>query len=110
MATFYGQGGLIPTSEDERMFFPDLKMKYVDALTSFFEEGTRRGYIRRGLPLRSLAGSLIVLISHWHSPEGLLLNGECDSLPEFVETVMFDGILSEEGRKNVHRLHEENEK
>lgn len=110
MATFYGPAGLIPTTEDERLFFPDLKKKYVEALTAFFEEGTRLGYLRPGLPLRSLAAALIVLISYWHSPEGLLAGGECESLPEFVETVMFDGILSEEGRQNAHRLYEETEK
>jgi len=102
---FYGPRGMLATHEDEQMVFPELRQRYVDALTRFFQEGTERGYLRPGLPIRSLALSLVVLIAEWGRPGAFLDSGEVKSLPEFVETVLFDGILSDRGRRNVHRLH-----
>ena len=105
LEVFNGPGGLISSNEEEQLFFPDLKKRYILALSAFLEEGASRGYLREDLPIRTLAGSFMVLISEWAKPENLLMDGELKSMPDFVEQVLFNGILSEEGRRNVYRLH-----
>ena len=104
MDTFFGPGGLIPSDEDEELFFPDLKNLYMEAIHRFLQEGTRLGFLRSGLPLKSLAGVLVTLISEWHRDSSLMKGGECLLLPEFVEQVILGGILAPRGRRNLHRL------
>lgn len=103
---FYGPAGLISSGEDQNIFFPELKKRYVEALTRFFREGIEKGLLRANLPVRSLSEVLIVLIASWGQSGSTLMEGEVDSLPEFVQKVMFTGMLSDEGRRQSVRLTE----
>lgn len=104
VAIFYGPEGLISSGEDLNLFFSELKPRYVEALTCFFGEGVRKGLLRNDLPIRSLSEVMVTLIVVWGRRDSTLMEGEVKSLSEFVETVMFTGILSEEGRRQSHRL------
>ena len=101
---FYGAQGLISSREDQEFLFPDLKSAYVKTLTHFFEEGVRIGLLRKNLPVRSLSEVLMALIAAWGETGSTLVEGEVKSIPEFVETVMFAGMLSDEGRRQSGRL------
>jgi AcrR family transcriptional regulator len=104
MAVFYGPGGLTNTGEEERYVIPEVRSRLVEALSHFFDEGRNRGFIRKDLPVLSLSLVLVTLISDWGMRDSCLGEGEVDTLPEFVERVMFDGILSEEGRKRAPEI------
>ena len=101
---FYGSEGLISPGEDKEYFFPEIKSAYVANLTRFFKEGVRIGLLRKDLPVRSLSEVFMALISAWGETGSTLMEGEVKSLPEFVETVMFAGMLSGEGRRQSGRL------
>lgn len=101
---FYGPGGLISSGEDEDLFFPELKGKYVEALTRFFNDGKVIGLIRNDLPIRSLSEALMALLKAWGQRGSTLNDGEVKSLPEFVEKVLFTGILTDEGRRQSVRI------
>jgi hypothetical protein len=101
---FYGPGGLITAGEDQIEFFPEIKTRYVVALTRFFREGADKGFLRKDLPIRTLSEVLLVLIASWGQKDSTLALGEVKSLPEFVQTVLFTGILSDEGRLQSGRL------
>ncbi len=100
----YGPEGMILSGEDQEFFFSELKSRYVEAFTCFFGEGIRKGLLRKDLPIRSLSEVMVTLIVVWGRRDSTLMEGEVKSLSEFVETVMFTGILSEEGRRQSHRL------
>lgn len=100
----YGSDGLITSGEESRIFFPELKSRYVRALTRFFDEGVSKGYLRSDLPVRSLAEVLVVLVVKWGDRDSTLSQGEVKSLPEFVEKVMFAGMLTETGLKDSLRI------
>jgi AcrR family transcriptional regulator len=104
VSVFYGTEGIISSGEDESLFFPELKSGYVDALTKFFGEGKRIGLLRKDLPVRSLSEVLMSLLKAWGQRGSTLMNGEVQSLPEFVERVLFTGILTDEGRRQSARL------
>ena len=101
---FYGPDGLISSGEDQELFFPELKSLYVEALARFFGEGVGNGLLRKDLPIRSLSEVMMTLITAWGERGSTLMEGEVKSLPEFVETVMFTGILSDEGLRQSQRL------
>ena len=102
---FYGPEGLISSGEEHDYFFPELKKSYVMNLTRFFEEGVQNGLLRKNLPVRSLSEVMMSLITAWGQPDSTMMEGELKSLPEFVEMVMFTGMLSDEGRRQTERLH-----
>ncbi|RKX75385.1 MAG: hypothetical protein DRP70_10455 [Spirochaetes bacterium] len=101
---FYGTEGLISSGEDKDYLFPEIKSGYVENLTRFLEEGVRIGLLRKNLPVRSLSEVYMALISAWGQPGSTLGEGEVKSFPEFVETVMFTGMLTEEGTRQSGRL------
>jgi AcrR family transcriptional regulator len=104
MAVFYGPGGLVNSGEEGDFVLPEVRGRLVEALTRFFDEGRERGFLRRDLPVRSLSLVLVTLISNWWKHDSSLGEGEVDTLPEFVERVMFEGILSEEGRRRAPEI------
>lgn len=104
MKVFYGPGGLISSGEDEDLIFPELKAKYVEALSGFFNEGKVNGILRDDLPIRSLSEVLMALLKAWGQRDTTLNDGELKSLPEFVEKVLFNGILTDEGRRQSVRI------
>lgn len=101
---FYGPDGLISAGEDRVVFFPEIKTRYIKALTRFFGEGVDKGFLRADLPIRSLSEVLLVLIAAWGQKDSTLALGEVKSLPEFVQKVLFTGILSEAGKLQSVRL------
>jgi len=102
---FYGTEGLISSGEDKDYLFPEIKSVFVETLTRFLEEGVRIGLLRQNLPVRSLSEVFMALIRAWGQPESTLGEGEVKSFPEFVETVMFTGMLTDEGKRQSGRLH-----
>jgi len=101
---FYGPRGLISSGEDQDYFFPELKNSYVTSLSRFFREGVQKGLLREHLPVRSLAEMMMVLVTAWGKPDSSMMEGEVKSLTEFVESVMFFGMLSDEGRRQSGRI------
>lgn len=101
---FYGPGGILSSGEDEDLFFPEIRAKYVEALTAFFQEGKVIGLLREDLPVRSLSEVLMALLDSWGQSGSTLNDGELKSLPEFVEKVLFTGILTDEGRRQSVKI------
>ena len=104
MAVFYGPDGMVRFGEESDYFLPEVRSRIVGVLSRFFDEGKRRGFIRADLPVRSLSLVLVALIADWGKRDLSLDDGEVDTLPEFVERVMFDGILTEEGRLRIPEI------
>jgi AcrR family transcriptional regulator len=104
VGAFYGPEGIISSGEDQNLFFPELNTKFVEALTKFFNEGISNGLLRADLPVRTLSEVVITLLKAWGQRGTTLMDGEIKSLPEFVEKVMFTGILTDEGRRQSVRL------
>ncbi len=98
---FYIPEGLISSGADRDYFCPELKASYIRSLCRFLTEGVENGLLRENLPVRSLAEMMMALVTAWGRPESSMMEGELKSLPEFVESLMLTGILSDEGRRRT---------
>lgn len=87
------------TSEDRRVFLPGLRSLLCDALADFLVEGIDAGILRGDLPVRSTSLVIIALIESWSDPESGLAGGEVPDVATFIEGILFEGVLSEEGRR-----------
>ncbi len=101
MEVFYGPRGMVRSMEEGEYLFPQVQQRFVDVFSRFFSEGRERGFLRADLPVRSLSLVIVGLIVNWWKKDSYLGDGEVASLPEFVERVMFEGILSKEGRRRI---------
>ncbi len=95
---FNGSEGLIRSGEEQELFYPLLRERYVRTFAKFFSEGVELGILNADLPIQSLSEVIISLITAWGRQGSPLQKGESASFPEFVEQVLFTGILSEKGR------------
>ena len=101
MDAFFRPGGLFRGIEDQERLFSKLSRHYVNALLRFFGEGVSLGLLRKNLPIRTLSEVIIAIIAAWDREGSTLGEGELQSVPDFVERVLFTGILSDNGRRLV---------